>query len=660
MFSKVFKFFVLLALGTLLASCPALEIRVAFDTAGPKPLSDQDEMILGNTQYGIRFDEPIKLSNPQNASITMTVNPANGPGGLGPFDLNKGTVKVGETDSARLIITIPDDYEQEQAGDTITFAIPENYLTDEADNPNAANTVTTVASMPPVTTELGEMLVPRKVIPNAADIEAMNNPFIASVIFGYAGDTVKEVVYVTVDGTGNGTSWADAAGANELKTKLNSLTDPGEAHVSFLLVGDGTYPANALKMKNRVAIIGGWMANGDWRHDFENDPRTIFSGDKRNRVFDNTYSSSELLTETALLHSVTVQDGGPSDVNGGGMYNNYSSPTLIGVTFSGNDAGSGNGGGMYNNYSSPTLMGVTFSGNNAAGSGGGMYNNYSGPTLVDVTFSVNRATNGGGMYNDNSLPTLKKVTFSANQATNGGGGMYNYAASAPTLSNVTFSANQATNGGGMYNHSDSAPTLINVTFWGNTAGVAGGGMFNANSGGTGPALINSLFWENRGGTNSVTQDQQIYMEGNGDMIIYNSIVQYGINTSSRNVSDGVGWANNASGRIQSHSIIAADPHLETGLGRNDGFIQTHALRSSSPAIDAGLYVRSAFDTASNTMTWYYSNDESTWFTDPADQTNTANPPGEAMDMTATDARDFSRDRPDIGAYEYIATRYSSP
>ncbi len=493
----------------------------------------------------------------------------------------------------------------------------------------------------------------------------MSDPFIQSVIFGYAGYTVKEVVYVTVDGAGSGTSWDDAAGKNDLKTRLDSLTDPGEAHVSFLLVGDGTYLANELMMKNRVAIIGGWMANGDWRHEFENDPLTIFSGDEENRVFVNTYSFDDPLTETALLHSVKVQGGGPSDVNGGGMYNSYSSPRLIGVTFSGNDAGSG--GGMYNNYSSPTLMGVTFSGNNAAGSGGGMYNNYSGPTLVDVTFSTNQATDGGGMYNDNSLPTLKKVTFSANQATNGGGGgMYNYAASAPTLSNVTFSANQATNGGGMYNHSDSAPTLINVTFWGNTAGVAGGGMFNANNGGTGPALIiNSLFWKNMGGINSVTQDQQIHMGGDGSMTIYNSIVQHGIiNTSSGNgsgiVSDGVGWATNASGRIQSHSITDTDPLLEQGLDHNDGFIQTHALKTNSPAIDAGLYVWSAFDTASNTMTWYYSNDESTWFTDPADQTNTANPPGEAMDMTATDARDFSRDRPDIGAYEYSATRYSSP
>ncbi len=160
MFSKVFKFFVLLALGTLLASCPALGIKVAFDTAGPNLLSDQDEMILGDTQYGIRFDEPIKLSNPQNASITMTVNPANGPGELGPFDLKEAAVEVDETDSARLIITIPYDYEQKQAGDTITFAIPKNYLTDEADNPNAAQIEHKVKSvMPPGTIKLGEMLV---------------------------------------------------------------------------------------------------------------------------------------------------------------------------------------------------------------------------------------------------------------------------------------------------------------------------------------------------------------------------------------------------------------------------------------------------------------------------------------------------------------------
>jgi hypothetical protein len=93
------------------------------------------------------------------------------------------------------------------------------------------------------------------------------------------------------------------------------------------------------------------------------------------------------------------------------MYNNNSSPTLTNVTFSGNyatlrrrdvnnkqqpDADQRHlqrqlrrvdGGGMLNNKSNPTLTNVTFSGN--YGIGGGMYNSYSSPTLTNVTFSGN-------------------------------------------------------------------------------------------------------------------------------------------------------------------------------------------------------------------------------------------------------------------------------
>ncbi len=203
---------------------------------------------------------------------------------------------------------------------------------------------------------------------------------------------------------------------------------------------------------------------------------------------------------------------------GGGMYNNASSPTFVNVSFSFNQGQLGAG--MYNYTSSAVLSDVTFIGNNATFNGGGMNNDFnSTPSLLNVTFSDNNAQNGGGLvcysnsaasltnvsfinnsasqtgggiFNNQSSPTLSNVVFSENVSTFGGGMINNH--SSPILMNVVFSANSAQNGGGMYNlQTTSLPSLTNVTFSANNAFVQGGGMFNSN--GT-PTLSNTVFYGN--------------------------------------------------------------------------------------------------------------------------------------------------------------------
>ncbi|MHC4696395.1 MAG: hypothetical protein ACYTFA_06610 [Planctomycetota bacterium] len=100
--------------------------------------------------------------------------------------------------------------------------------------------------------------------------------------------------------------------------------------------------------------------------------------------------------------------------------------------------------------------------------GGGMYNDWGSPTLANCTFTGNSATeHGGGMYNRyNSSPTVANCTFTGNSATEHGGGMYNYGGSSPTLTNCTFTGNSADYGGGMYNDGQSSPTLTNCILWG--------------------------------------------------------------------------------------------------------------------------------------------------------------------------------------------------
>ncbi len=478
------------------------------------------------------------------------------------------------------------------------------------------------------TSEFEKILLDGNSIPTNLD---SYSAFTQSALGGYPNHEVAKVVYFTETGSGDGSSWSNAAGASDLKTTLDGLTDSEADKVSFLLVAAGNYATGvALKMKNRVAIVGGWPVAGGWdRSALET---TTFDGNTSHRVFDNTYNFSTSLTGTALLHSVTVSNG-VAVTDGGGMYNEYSSPTLIDVHFDNNSATSGNGGGMANSQaSSPTLNNVVFSGNNAT-NGGGMANYQASPTLSNVTFDRNNANagEGGGMANSQaSSPTLNNVTFSVNEAS-GGGGMRNYQSS-PILINVTFSGNIAgNNGGGISNIHASSPILINATFSKNKVSNndgPGGGIYNNSQGvGNTITIVNSLFWGNMRGQTSETTGQQITNEA-GSVKIRNSIVQHGIPSGS--------------------AVGSSDPKLED-LANNGGFIQTHAFTEGSPAINMGLYIKMD----SNML--YYSENNSSWYSDWA-LTTSVTPSPDAHDLTIMDARGYARSgRPDIGAYEHEGT-----
>ena len=489
---------------------------------------------------------------------------------------------------------------------------------------------------------------------------------------------VARYVAASSQGDGDASSWANAAG--DIKTTMDNIDDAGADKIYLVLLASGTHtPADTLAMKNHVAIVGGW---NEWEHT----GTSTISGDNARGVFINSG-----IDQTALLYGVTIANG-KSSGNGGGMENDNSSPTLSHVTFSGNTAaisgggmyndnsssptlshvtfsdntatgGGVGGGGMFNgNSSSPTLSHVTFSGNAASSIGGGMYNNKSSPTLSHVTFSSNTGNYGGGMYNyDNSSPTLSHVTFSGNTATNSGGGMFNNKSS-HTLSHVTFSGNTAANVGGGMNNDNSSLTLSHVTFSGNTAAIRGGGMYNNTNGASGHTIVNSLFWNNKGGATPTTVGQQIYMRndtnsGAENMTIAFSLVQHGIAetsgvTSDGNATDGLGIGGGTDPvTVTQVSNIEDDPKLAADLVDNGGFVQTIALLVGSAAIDKGVYVRRSGTVGS--FTFYYSGDNTNWFTDLTLSSSASETlPGD-IDLTATDARGYTRSgRPDIGAYEY--------
>ncbi len=140
--------------------------------------------------------------------------------------------------------------------------------------------------------------------------------------------------------------------------------------------------------------------------------------------------------------------------------------------------------------------------------GGGMYNEFSCPTLVNCTFCDNFSTRGGGMCNQaGSNPKLINCTFRGNSA-HLGGGMCNFVECSPVITNCTFYDNRASNkGGAIHNQGFSSPILTNCKIIGNTAGVLnvsygfGGGLYNRD--GCNPVLINCIITGNSAKGNNV-------------------------------------------------------------------------------------------------------------------------------------------------------------
>lgn len=315
---------------------------------------------------------------------------------------------------------------------------------------------------------------------------------------------LSTVWYVNNSATGGNTGQSWTSAFVDLQAALASA-QPGDQ----VWVAQGTYKPTdstvrtiSFVLKDGVGVYGGFVGTESLlsQRVLANHITTL-SGDigTPGENSDNSYHvvTSNGLTASTVLDGFTITAGnanGPSlsKSEGGGMYNNSSSPTLSNVVFSNNSASFG--GGMENiAKSSPTLTNVTFSGNFATNEGGGIDNDFSSPTLTNVTFRSNSALGkGGGLANENmSAPTLRNVTFSSNSTPGSGGGMFN-GSSSLTLTNATFSNNSAAMGGGMENLF-GVSSLTNVTFSNNSASLEGGGLHNDYSS---PKLTNVAFRNN--------------------------------------------------------------------------------------------------------------------------------------------------------------------
>ncbi len=517
---------------------------------------------------------------------------------------------------------------------------------------------------------------------NSADFSALK-PMLEP--FSVTTNTALNCIHFSESGsaTATGDSWANALSTDQLKTKLDTISDASNSKVYILLLAKGTYTPTTLArretsftMKNHTAIIGGW--NNAYGFNIET-YTSILSGDigKENDKTDNSYhlifnnnTSANPLTSSAILYGVTLSHGNANGTspytNGGAIYNFESNPTIIQSSFSNNSGNSGgaiynkssdptitqssfsnnsgiNGGAIYNSKSNPTITQSSFS-NNSSSFGGAIYNSSSRPTITQSSFSNNSGKYGGAIYNASSRPTITQSSFSTNSANQDGGAIYNNY-SHLTITQSSFSNNSAPNTGGAIYNNYSHPTITQSSFSTNSSND-GGAIYQNNNGNAGTTLANVILWGNKAPNGS-----QIYLhtdgKGNEALILGSIILQDGV--------DNIGFRSTkpSEKQVSEHNIFTTDPGLGA-FANNGGLVKTFSIPNNSSAIDKGLYIKIKNDYSA----FYYSSDSSTWYTTPVlagttTPLNTAVTPHTDSFKLATDARGYKfKGKPDIGDYEY--------
>ncbi len=230
----------------------------------------------------------------------------------------------------------------------------------------------------------------------------------------------------------------------------------------WLLIYPGTYTETIVL--TRAVSLHGWGAG-----------QTILKGKDPGPVF--TFEGlpgiahSSDITWTTFISGFTIIGGRPVGggvtalADGGGIYVNNTSPSIINNTVQDNNASSG--GGIYVNNGGPLISNNTVEGN-TSDTGGGIYVDSGNPTISNNTVEGNNSDTGGGIYVNSGTPNISNNIVEGNTVTTTGGGIY-IGSGSPAVSNNVVQGNSATTGGGIYVDSGANPTVMsNNTLCGNT------------------------------------------------------------------------------------------------------------------------------------------------------------------------------------------------
>ena len=257
------------------------------------------------------------------------------------------------------------------------------------------------------------------------------------------------IIYVSEDGTGDGSSWANATNKLEYASALSKGNGTKVWVKKGTYHGDTNDPNSAFYITAGSRIYGSF--NGDEAHDFDLSQRDFINNAS---ILDGQGARRVLTQEKSL---------------------NGSSASWDGFVIRNGKAGSG-AGAYLDNYT--TLSNCTITGNEASMFGGGIYANSGGGaphlSLINCTVTNNSASMGGGIC-DRIGCAFTNCHISNNKASTKGGGLYLYNSADPTFKNCVVANNTAKNAGAMYARGKFV--AYNCDFVKNLATESIGGVF---------------------------------------------------------------------------------------------------------------------------------------------------------------------------------------
>ena len=217
------------------------------------------------------------------------------------------------------------------------------------------------------------------------------------IILSLQAQAMVRYVKPTASGTGDGTTWANASG--NLQAMINASGSGDEVWVAAgtYKPTSGTDRSISFSMKNGVAIYGGFngmetqLSQRNWRTNV-----TTLSGDIgiSGNNSDNSYSvivnegiSSAIFDGFTVTQANTAPPTG--NLNGGGIYNAGSSPTIRNCIFSNNTGSYGNAGIFNFNDATPTIINCLFINNVGTVYSSGVFNFGGSANIINCTFYGN-------------------------------------------------------------------------------------------------------------------------------------------------------------------------------------------------------------------------------------------------------------------------------
>lgn len=310
------------------------------------------------------------------------------------------------------------------------------------------------------------------------------------------------IVYVKKGASGNGSSWANAAGelsdvllAANINAGIQQIWMAGGKYIPAYNANDNDRGTNGNRY-NSFAIPGsrkiyGGFAGTETSLSQRNlnliANKTILSGDLDNNddangaiVGDNAYHVVMATgTGIALLDGVTISGGNANDRNivvtsygavvnghmGGALFSYNKTIQLNHVIIQGNQAYTGAG--VFTDGLTTTIANSLIAGNKAT-FGGGIMCSTGQVSIINTTISGNNATTGGGMYNDMSNTSIvNSIMYGNNSGIEGN----------PV--SITYSTLQETNAG--TGNIESDPLFVNMPDYGTAPFIGGDYRLKQNS-----------------------------------------------------------------------------------------------------------------------------------------------------------------------------------